>query len=70
MMLKPTRLLIAMTAMVAAPVFAQNIATVNGKGIPAAKVDQMVKQVVAQGRATEPGLGTRRADDRAVVGQD
>lgn len=54
MILKPTRLLLAMTAMVAAPVvFAQNVATVNGKPIPAAKVDQVVKQVVAQGRATD-----------------
>jgi peptidyl-prolyl cis-trans isomerase C len=53
MILKPARLLLAMTAMVAAPVFAQNVATVNGKPIPAAKVDQLVKQVVAQGKATD-----------------
>jgi peptidyl-prolyl cis-trans isomerase C len=53
MILKPARLLLAMIAMVAAPVFAQNVATVNGKPIPAAKVDQMVKQVVAQGKATD-----------------
>jgi peptidyl-prolyl cis-trans isomerase C len=53
MILKPARLLLAMTAMVAAPVFAQNVATVNGKAIPSAKVDQMVKQVVAQGKATD-----------------
>ena len=52
MILKPARLLLAMTAMVAMPAFAQNVATVNGKPIPAAKVDQLVKQVVAQGRAT------------------
>jgi peptidyl-prolyl cis-trans isomerase C len=53
MILKPARLLLALTAMVAAPVFAQNVATVNGKPIPAAKVDQLVKQVVAQGKATD-----------------
>ena len=53
MILKPARLLLVLTAMVAAPVFAQNAATVNGKPIPAAKVDQLVKQVVAQGRATD-----------------
>ena len=53
MILKPTRLLIAMTAMVALPALAQNVATVNGKAIPASRVDQMVKQVVAQGRATD-----------------
>ena len=49
-MLKPARLLLALIAVVAAPVFAQNAATVNGKAIPASKVDQMVKQVVAQGQ--------------------
>jgi peptidyl-prolyl cis-trans isomerase C len=53
MILKPTRLLLAMSFIVAAPVFAQNVATVNGKPIPAARVDQVVKQVVAQGRATD-----------------
>ncbi|TFW27082.1 peptidylprolyl isomerase [Duganella callida] len=50
MMLKPARLLLAMIAVAAAPAFAQNAATVNGKAIPASKVDQMVKQVVAQGQ--------------------
>jgi len=49
-MLKPARLMLALIAVVAAPAFAQNAATVNGKAIPAAKVDQMVKQVVAQGQ--------------------
>jgi peptidyl-prolyl cis-trans isomerase C len=39
--------------MAAAPAFAQNVATVNGKPIPAAKVDQIVKQVVAQGKQTD-----------------
>ncbi|MFC4933045.1 foldase protein PrsA [Massilia sp. GCM10023247] len=53
MILKPTRLLLAMAAMVALPALAQNVATVNGKAIPASRVDQMVKQVVAQGRATD-----------------
>ena len=53
MILKPARLMIALLALVAAPVFAQNAATVNGKAIPASRVDQMVKQVVAQGRATD-----------------
>jgi peptidyl-prolyl cis-trans isomerase C len=50
MMLKPARLMLALIAVVAAPAFAQNAATVNGKAIPAARVDQMVKQVVAQGQ--------------------
>jgi hypothetical protein len=50
MMLKPARLMLALIAVAAAPAFAQNVATVNGKAIPAAKVDQVVKQVVAQGQ--------------------
>lgn len=53
MMLKPASLLLALMAVVAAPSFAQNVATVNGKPIPAAKVDQVVKQVVAQGKQTD-----------------
>jgi len=53
MMLKPARLLLALLALAAAPVFAQNVATVNGKAIPAARVDQVVKQVVAQGKQTD-----------------
>lgn len=53
MILKPARLLLAMIALVAAPVFAQNVATVNGKAIPASKVEQVVKQVVAQGKQTD-----------------
>lgn len=54
MMLKPASLL-AVTALVAAPAFAQNVATVNGKGIPASKLEQIVKQEVAQsqGRLTD-----------------
>ncbi len=52
MILKPATLIL-MTALVAAPAFAQNVATVNGKPIPAAKVDQFVKQVVAQGKQTD-----------------
>jgi peptidyl-prolyl cis-trans isomerase C len=69
MILKPARLLIAMTAMVAAPLFAQNVATVNGKAIPASKVDQVVKQVVAQGKATDsPQL--RDAIKRDLIGRE
>jgi len=53
MILKPARLLLAMSVLVALPALAQNAATVNGKAIPQARVDQLVKQVVAQGRATD-----------------
>lgn len=70
MMLKPARLLFALTAMVAAPVFAQqNVATVNGKPIPAAKVEQIVKQVVAQGKQTDsPQL--REAIKKDLIGRE
>ncbi|TFW28946.1 peptidylprolyl isomerase [Massilia horti] len=69
MILKPARLLLAMTAMVAAPVFAQNVATVNGKPIPASKVDQVVKQVVAQGKATDSAQ-LRDAIKRDLIGRE
>jgi peptidyl-prolyl cis-trans isomerase C len=69
MIVKPARLLLAMTAMVALPSFAQNVATVNGKPIPAAKVDQIVKQVVAQGKATDsPQL--RDAIKKDLIGRE
>jgi peptidyl-prolyl cis-trans isomerase C len=50
MTFKPARLLIALLAVVAVPVLAQNIAVVNGKPIPTSRVDAVVKQVVAQGQ--------------------
>jgi peptidyl-prolyl cis-trans isomerase C len=69
MILKPARLLLAMIALVAAPAFAQNIATVNGKAIPASRVDQVVKQVVAQGKATDsPQL--RDAIKKDLIGRE
>jgi peptidyl-prolyl cis-trans isomerase C len=72
MSLKPASLLLALTALVATPVFAQNgapVATVNGKPIPAAKVDQIVKQVVAQGKqADSPQL--REAIKKDLIGRE
>jgi peptidyl-prolyl cis-trans isomerase C len=69
MMLKPARLLIALLAIVAIPAFAQNVATVNGKAIPASRVDQLVKQVVAQGKQTDsPQL--REAIKRDLIGRE
>jgi peptidyl-prolyl cis-trans isomerase C len=54
MILKPARLLLAMIAVaVAATAFAQNAATVNGKPITNARVDAIVKQVVAQGKQAD-----------------
>jgi peptidyl-prolyl cis-trans isomerase C len=70
MIVKPARLMLAMIAVAAAaPSFAQNAATVNGKPIPASKVDQIVKQVVAQGKATDsPQL--REAIKKDLIGRE
>lgn len=51
MTFKPARLLLALIAVASAPAFAQNLAVVNGKAIPSARADEIVKQLVAQGRA-------------------
>ena len=50
MTFKPARLLLALIAVASAPVFAQNVAVVNGKAIPTSRVDAIVKQLVAQGQ--------------------
>ncbi|WP_317204084.1 peptidyl-prolyl cis-trans isomerase [Janthinobacterium sp.] len=69
MIFKPARLLIALIAVVAIPAFAQNIATVNGKPITSARLDQLVKQVVAQGKQTDsPQL--REAIKRDLIGRE
>ena len=69
MILKPARLMITLLALVAVPVFAQNAATVNGKAITNAKIDLMVKQVVAQGKQTDsPQL--RDAIKRELIGRE
>lgn len=69
MNLKPARLLIALIAAVAAPAFAQNVAVVNGKAIPSARMENMVKQVVSQGRDQDsPKL--REAIKKQLIGQE
>ena len=68
-MFKPARLLLALIAVVAVPAFAQNVATVNGKAIPASKVEAIVKQVVAQGKqADSPQL--RDAIKKDLIGRE
>lgn len=69
MILKPARLMFALLAIAAVPAFAQNVATVNGKPIPAAKVDQVVKQVVAQGKGTD-GAPLREAIKKDLIGRE
>ncbi|MEN3276799.1 MAG: peptidyl-prolyl cis-trans isomerase [Massilia sp.] len=53
MTFKPARLLLALIAVIAVPAFAQNLAVVNGKAIPTARVDAIVKQVVDQGQGQD-----------------
>lgn len=50
MILRPARLLMALLAAIALPAFAQNLAVVNGKPVPSARADVMVKQMAAQGQ--------------------
>jgi peptidyl-prolyl cis-trans isomerase C len=69
MILKPARLLFALLAIAAIPSFAQNVATVNGKVIPATRVEQIVKQVVAQGKQPDsPQL--RDAIKKDLIGRE
>ncbi len=69
MILKPARLLLVLLAVAAMPVMAQNVATVNGKVIPASRLDQIVKQVVAQGKQPDsPQL--REAIKRDLIGRE
>ncbi|WP_426337953.1 peptidylprolyl isomerase [Pseudoduganella sp. S-14] len=69
MTFKPARLLLALIALAAAPAFAQNAAVVNGKAIPTAKVDALVKQVVAQGQQQDtPQL--REMIKKSLIGRE
>ncbi|WP_028102794.1 peptidylprolyl isomerase [Pseudoduganella violaceinigra] len=69
MTFKPARLLLALIAVAAAPAFAQNAAVVNGKAIPTAKVEAVVKQVVAQGQQQDsPQL--REMIKKSLIGRE
>jgi peptidyl-prolyl cis-trans isomerase C len=56
MYLKPARLLVVLLAAASLPVLAQNLAVVNGKPVPSARADMMVKQMATQGQADSPQL--------------
>lgn len=56
MNLKYGRLIAALLAAAALPVFAQNAAVVNGKPIPSSRLDAIVKQYTAQGQPDSPEL--------------
>lgn len=49
-------LMMAAALTLAAPVFAQNAAVVNGKAIPSSRVDQFVKLLTKQGQPDSPQL--------------
>jgi len=51
-----TRLLAILFTTAALPVFAQNLAIVNGKSIPSARADAMIKQMATQGQQDSPDL--------------
>lgn len=53
---QPARLLALLLAMTALPVFAQNLAVVNGKPVPSSRADTMIKQMAAQGQQDTPQL--------------
>ncbi|MBR7798663.1 peptidylprolyl isomerase [Undibacterium fentianense] len=55
MTFKPAQLLVVLLV-TAFPAMAQNLATVNGKAIPASKAEPYVKQALAQGQKDTPQL--------------
>jgi peptidyl-prolyl cis-trans isomerase C len=57
------RLLTVLLAAAALPVFAQNLAVVNGKAIPSSRADMMVKQMAAQGQPDTPQLRSMIKDE-------
>ena len=63
MTLKPARLVMLLIAAAALPAFAQNIAVVNGKPVPSARVDAMVKQLATQGQQDSPQLRAMIKDE-------
>lgn len=58
MTFRPARLLMALLAAIALPALAQNLAVVNGKPVPSARADVMVKQMAAQGQPDNEQLRT------------
>ncbi|MTW12712.1 peptidylprolyl isomerase [Pseudoduganella eburnea] len=68
MKFKPATLLLALIAVAATPAFAQNVATVNGKAIPAAQMEAAVKQAAAQGQPDSPQL--REMIKKSLIGRE
>ncbi len=71
--LKSACLLALIAVAVAVPASAQNLAVVNGKAIPTARVDSMVKQMVQQGQKDSPEMRAMIKDElinREVLAQE
>jgi len=68
MKFKPATLLLALIAVAATPAIAQNVATVNGKAIPAAQMEAAVKQAAAQGQPDSPQL--REMIKKSLIGRE
>jgi peptidyl-prolyl cis-trans isomerase C len=56
MMFKPARLLLLLIASIAIPAIAQNLAVVNGKPVPSARAEVLIKQMASQGQQDTPQL--------------
>lgn len=63
MIQKKTRLCVLLAAFAAAPVFAQNVAVVNGTPIPKSRADALVAQLVKQGQQDSPQLQAAVRDE-------
>jgi peptidyl-prolyl cis-trans isomerase C len=63
MTLQPARLLALLLTLASLPAFAQNVAVVNGKPVPSARVDAMVKQMSTQGQPDTPQLRAMVKDE-------
>ncbi len=73
MNLNSARLVLALAAAVTLPAVAQNAAIVNGKSIPSARVDAMVKQMAQQGQKDSPEMRSMIRDElinREVLAQE
>ncbi len=73
MNLKTARLLVMLMASASLPTLAQNVAVVNGKAIPTARVNAMVKQMVQQGQQDTPEMRSMIKDElinREVLAQE
>ena len=73
MTLKSLRLILVFAASAAMPAVAQNVAVVNGKAIPSARVEAMVKQLIQQGQKDTPEMRTMIKEElinREILAQE